>query len=51
MTAFSHETPPIVRVRATWLELPEFWAAIAIVVIWLATSVTDASRPLPSYPK
>jgi len=36
MTAFSHETPPIVRVRATWLELPEFWAAIAIVVIWLA---------------
>jgi hypothetical protein len=36
MAALSHETHPLVRVRGAWLEMPEFWAAISIVVIWLA---------------
>jgi len=36
MSALSHERPSFARPRSAWLELPEFWAAAAIVVIWLA---------------
>ncbi|HZS30333.1 MAG TPA: hypothetical protein VFA37_03680 [Gaiellaceae bacterium] len=36
MTAFSHETPSARAARPAWLELPEFWAAVSIVVMWLA---------------
>lgn len=34
MSTLSHERPAFAR--PAWLELPEFWAAISIVVIWLA---------------
>ena len=36
MAAFPHETPSAGRARPALFEMPELWAAIAIVVIWLA---------------
>lgn len=36
MTAFSHETPTVDRARPALFAMPELWAAISIVVIWLA---------------
>jgi len=36
MAAFPHETPSLGRARPALLEMPELWASIAIVVIWLA---------------
>ena len=36
MTAFSHGTPSTGRARPALVEMPELWAAIAIVVSWLA---------------
>jgi len=45
MSTLSHERASFVRPRSTWVELPEVWAAITIVAIWLAVLFVGVFGP------
>jgi hypothetical protein len=45
MAVVSHEPARFARSRTEWLELPAFWGALAIVVVWLAVLFVGVFGP------
>ena len=45
MAAVSHDSARLVHARGEWLELPQVWAGLAIVVIWLAVLFVGVFGP------